>query len=258
MRYCPIPQNDSCHYANGGWEYQQEMIEYEHLPETQNESYFDESNNYSYCDWEGQNQRDFTAPYSIHQETSSLHYAFNEFMQDFSPMPQNDQHSDEFYNDSHYGWRIKTRKHSTVHTPLIKSHHHLSKPLIHSCKIVQPHHTLFHLKILYHLTMPQHKIFSIIHASHLTNHKIHFTTQETHFNIHKIRSTIHKIHSIPLKKTSPQHILVHKIFLNLHLLSQQLRINFNGPGNLWKDKNNFEKDKNNPGKNKNKKSSPRR
>ncbi|KAL4329423.1 hypothetical protein AHAS_Ahas13G0298600 [Arachis hypogaea] len=27
--YCPPPQNDSCHYLNGGWEYYQGMIDYE-------------------------------------------------------------------------------------------------------------------------------------------------------------------------------------------------------------------------------------
>ncbi|KAL4329824.1 hypothetical protein AHAS_Ahas13G0338700 [Arachis hypogaea] len=107
MGYCPTPQNDSCHYANGGWEYQQGMIEYEHLPEIQDDPYFDESNNYSCCGWEGQNQRDFNAPYSIHQETSSLDCADNTFMKDFSLIPQNDPYFDEFNNYSSCDWEYQ-------------------------------------------------------------------------------------------------------------------------------------------------------
>ncbi|KAL4286776.1 hypothetical protein AHAS_Ahas19G0120000 [Arachis hypogaea] len=110
MRYCPTPQNDSCHYANGGWEYQQEMIEYEHLPETQNESYFDESNNYSYCEWEGQNQRDLNDLYVVHQEKSSLECAFNKFMQDFPPIPQDDPYCDEFNNSSSCAWEDQNQR----------------------------------------------------------------------------------------------------------------------------------------------------
>ncbi|KAL4306697.1 hypothetical protein AHAS_Ahas16G0204200 [Arachis hypogaea] len=108
--------------------------------------------------------------------------------------------------------RTKIREHLTFHTPLIKSHHHLSIPSMHLCKIVQPHLPVPHLKILNHLTMPQHKVSSKINITHFSNHRIHFTTQKIYFNIHKI-------HSIPLKTTSPQHIHVHKITLNLHLLS---------------------------------------
>ncbi|KAL4276256.1 hypothetical protein AHAS_Ahas20G0189000 [Arachis hypogaea] len=94
--------------------------------------------------------------------------------------------------------RIKIRKHPMCHTPLIKSHHHLSRPLIHLCKIIHPHFPFFHLKILHHLIMPQHKVSSKIHTMHSTNHKIHPT---------------------PLNTTSPQHIHVTKITLNLHLLN---------------------------------------
>ncbi|KAL4300365.1 hypothetical protein AHAS_Ahas17G0193600 [Arachis hypogaea] len=95
MGYFPPPQNDSYHYTNGYWEYQQGMTEYEqsiemgHIPGTQNYPYFDEFNTYSSCGWEDQNQRDFNAPHSIHQEPSSLERALNLFMQN-CPTPPSD------------------------------------------------------------------------------------------------------------------------------------------------------------------------
>ncbi|KAL4350381.1 hypothetical protein AHAS_Ahas10G0136300 [Arachis hypogaea] len=52
MRYCPEPQNDLYHYPHGVWTYQEEFeqsVEMGHLPETQYDPDFDESNNYSYC-----------------------------------------------------------------------------------------------------------------------------------------------------------------------------------------------------------------
>ncbi|KAL4329363.1 hypothetical protein AHAS_Ahas13G0292600 [Arachis hypogaea] len=108
IRYCPPSQDDSGHYTNGGWEYQQGMKEYEHLPEPQDDSYC--YNNHLYCDWEGQNQRNLDDPYFVHQETSSLERAFNNFMQNCSPMPQDNPHSDEFYNNSHCGWEDQNQK----------------------------------------------------------------------------------------------------------------------------------------------------
>ncbi|KAL4329332.1 hypothetical protein AHAS_Ahas13G0289500 [Arachis hypogaea] len=45
--------------------------------------------------------------------------------------------------------------------------------------------------------MPQHKVSSMIHTTHLTKYKIHFTTKKAHFNIHKIHFTTHKTHFIP-------------------------------------------------------------
>ncbi|KAL4300254.1 hypothetical protein AHAS_Ahas17G0182500 [Arachis hypogaea] len=124
MGYFSPPQNDSSHYSNGGWEYHQEMINDEaihmrydpephdlchyphgvwtcqqeceqsvemgHFPMTQYDPDYDVSNNYSYFCWEGQNQRNLDDPYFVHQETSSLEYAFNEFMQDYPPRQQND------------------------------------------------------------------------------------------------------------------------------------------------------------------------
>ncbi|KAL4315581.1 hypothetical protein AHAS_Ahas15G0199400 [Arachis hypogaea] len=100
MGYCPPPQNDSSHYLNGGWECQQGMIEYEHLLEPQNDSCC--YDNYSCYGWESQNQRDLNDPYFAHQETSSFHRADNKFMQDCSPMPQNDPHCDGFNNYSRF------------------------------------------------------------------------------------------------------------------------------------------------------------
>ncbi|KAL4287334.1 hypothetical protein AHAS_Ahas19G0175800 [Arachis hypogaea] len=118
-------------------------------------------------------------------------------------MPQNLKMSKRIIGDiAHHHKLIQViiLMHSMCHTPLIKSHHHLSKPLIHSYKIVQPHLPASHVKIFHHLMIPQQKISSTIH----TNHKIH--------------STIHKIHSMPLK-TSQQYIHAHKNTLNIHPLS---------------------------------------
>ncbi|KAL4293821.1 hypothetical protein AHAS_Ahas18G0166400 [Arachis hypogaea] len=98
MRYCPEPQNDLCHCARGVCAYQQECeqsSERNFLPEPQSESYcYDTNTNYG---WEGNS----SAPYDTQQETSSLDYAFNKFMQNFSPGPQHDPYCDEFVNDSH-------------------------------------------------------------------------------------------------------------------------------------------------------------
>ncbi|KAL4293820.1 hypothetical protein AHAS_Ahas18G0166300 [Arachis hypogaea] len=98
MRYCPEPQNDLCHCARGVYAYQQECeqsSERNFLPEPQSESYYYDTNtNYG---WEGNS----SAPYDTQQETSSLDYAFNKFMQNFSPGPQHDPYCDEFVNDSH-------------------------------------------------------------------------------------------------------------------------------------------------------------
>ncbi|KAL4329325.1 hypothetical protein AHAS_Ahas13G0288800 [Arachis hypogaea] len=72
------------------------------------------------------------------------------------------------------GGRIKIKDHSIVHTPLIKSHHHFRKPLIHSYKIV-------------HLHLP-------IHTTHFTNHKMYSTIQKIHsihIHIHKISLNLH-------------------------------------------------------------------
>ena len=72
MRNSPPPQNDSCYYAHGGWEYQEQETGY--FPEPQNGPCFGEFDHYSSCGWEDQNQRDFTYSHPIHQEPSPLNY----------------------------------------------------------------------------------------------------------------------------------------------------------------------------------------
>ncbi|KAL4344077.1 hypothetical protein AHAS_Ahas11G0142300 [Arachis hypogaea] len=78
-----------------------------HFSETQYDPDFDEFNNYSYCGWEGENQRDLSDPYFLHQETSSLECAFNKFMQD---CPPNDPYCDEFNKDSSCGWEDQNQR----------------------------------------------------------------------------------------------------------------------------------------------------
>ncbi|KAL4293154.1 hypothetical protein AHAS_Ahas18G0099700 [Arachis hypogaea] len=84
------------------------MKEYEHLPEPQDDSYC--YNNHSYCDWEGQNQRDLDDPYFVHQETSSLECAFNKIMQNCPPRPQDDPYCDKFNNSSSCAWEDKNQR----------------------------------------------------------------------------------------------------------------------------------------------------
>ncbi|KAL4356916.1 hypothetical protein AHAS_Ahas09G0134500 [Arachis hypogaea] len=89
--YQPPPQNDSYHYLHGGWEYQQRMKEYEqssemnYFPEPQSDSYCYDS--YTNHGWEG-------------NISDSLDCAINTYMEDCSPWPQNDPHSEEFHNSS--------------------------------------------------------------------------------------------------------------------------------------------------------------
>ncbi|KAL4381135.1 hypothetical protein AHAS_Ahas04G0103200 [Arachis hypogaea] len=121
MEYCPPSQYDSSHYSNDGWKYHQEMTYYEqstqwgYTPEPQN----DQANHMRYCPEPQndlyhyphcQNQRDFNASYSIHQETSSLDCAFNKFMQDCSQRPQNDPYFDESNNYSSCGWEDQNQR----------------------------------------------------------------------------------------------------------------------------------------------------
>ena len=72
MRNSPPPQNDSCYYAHGGWEYREQETGY--FPEPQNGPCLGEFDHYSSCGWEDQNQRDFTYSHPIHQEPSPLNY----------------------------------------------------------------------------------------------------------------------------------------------------------------------------------------
>ncbi|KAL4381094.1 hypothetical protein AHAS_Ahas04G0099100 [Arachis hypogaea] len=77
--------------SNGGWGYHQQLTDSEqtnpwrlasetqdeqenhmgHFPETQYDPDSDESNNYSYCDWESQNQRNLSNPYCEEFNSSS-------------------------------------------------------------------------------------------------------------------------------------------------------------------------------------------
>ncbi|KAL4276290.1 hypothetical protein AHAS_Ahas20G0192400 [Arachis hypogaea] len=113
MRYDPEPQDDLCHYPHGVWTCQQECeqsVEMGHFPETQYDLNCDESNNYSYCGWESQNQRDLSDPYCVHQETSSLEYTFKKFMQDYPPIQQDDPYCDEFHNSSSCDWEDQNQR----------------------------------------------------------------------------------------------------------------------------------------------------
>ncbi|QHO49550.1 uncharacterized protein DS421_1g14960 [Arachis hypogaea] len=103
MRYDLEPQDDLYQHPHGIWTCQQEceqLIEMGHFPETQYDPDCDESNNYSYCGWKSQNQRDLGDPYYVHQDTSSLECTFNKFMQDYPPMQQDDPYCGEFHNSS--------------------------------------------------------------------------------------------------------------------------------------------------------------
>ncbi|QHO46653.1 uncharacterized protein DS421_6g189430 [Arachis hypogaea] len=107
MRCCPEPQNDLCHYPHGVWTYQQECeqsSEMNFLPEPQSEPCcYDIDTNYG---WEG----NFNSPNAIHQETSSLDYAFNKFMQDPSQGPQDCPYYDDFNNSSSCAWEEQNQK----------------------------------------------------------------------------------------------------------------------------------------------------
>ncbi|QHO50032.1 uncharacterized protein DS421_1g19130 [Arachis hypogaea] len=102
MGYFPPPQNDSSHYSNGGWEYQQEMIN-------------DQANHMRYCP-EPQNDLchyphgNFNVSSSVHQGTSSFDYAVNAYMENCSPMPQDDSYCNEFNNSSSCAWENQNQK----------------------------------------------------------------------------------------------------------------------------------------------------
>ncbi|KAL4306402.1 hypothetical protein AHAS_Ahas16G0174700 [Arachis hypogaea] len=107
MRYDPKPQNDLYHYPHGFCAYQQECEqsrEMNFLPEPQREPCcYDTDRNYG---WEG----NLNAPNAIHQETSSLDYSFNKFMQDSSQGPQDCPYYDDFNNSSSYAWEEQNQK----------------------------------------------------------------------------------------------------------------------------------------------------
>ncbi|KAL4329365.1 hypothetical protein AHAS_Ahas13G0292800 [Arachis hypogaea] len=122
MRYCPPPQDDS-----DGWEgncndshsNHSKTLSLDNAVNTymedcssipQNNPHYDEFNNHSSCGWEDQNQTAFNSSYSTHQETSSLECAFNKFMQDCPPMPQDDHYYDEFNNSSSCAWEDQNQR----------------------------------------------------------------------------------------------------------------------------------------------------
>ncbi|KAL4344392.1 hypothetical protein AHAS_Ahas11G0173800 [Arachis hypogaea] len=76
----------------------------------QNNPHCNEFNNHSSCGWEDQNQTAFNSSYSTHQKSSSLECAFNEFLQNCLPMPQDEPYCDEFNNSSSCAWEDQNQK----------------------------------------------------------------------------------------------------------------------------------------------------
>ncbi|KAL4381502.1 hypothetical protein AHAS_Ahas04G0139900 [Arachis hypogaea] len=105
IRYCPPPQDDLGHYPHGDWEYQQGMREYEqsseinYFPEPQSDSYYCDT--YTNHGWEG----NYNDSHSNHSKTLSHDYAVSTYMEDYSSIPQNNPHCDEFNNHSSCGWQ---------------------------------------------------------------------------------------------------------------------------------------------------------
>ncbi|KAL4381351.1 hypothetical protein AHAS_Ahas04G0124800 [Arachis hypogaea] len=116
MRYCPEPQNDLYHYPDGVWTYQEECeqsVKMGHLPETQYDPDFDESNNYSYCGWKSQNQRNLSNPYCDEFNNSS-----NCDSEDLL------QKSREFFEKQEQAWKRKEilRQRTNEHLENIRKH----------------------------------------------------------------------------------------------------------------------------------------
>ncbi|KAL4344558.1 hypothetical protein AHAS_Ahas11G0190400 [Arachis hypogaea] len=106
LGYCLPSQYDSIHYPNGGWEYHQELTnseqfnqwEYASEPTNEQDNFMrycptpqNDSCHYANGGWEYQQEM---------IEDISLECAFNKFMQDYPPMPQDDPYCDEFNNSS--------------------------------------------------------------------------------------------------------------------------------------------------------------
>ncbi|QHN77767.1 uncharacterized protein DS421_19g655620 [Arachis hypogaea] len=109
MGYFTPPQNDASHYSNGGWDwaYQQEYeqsSEMNYFPEPQSDPHcYDTDIN---CGWKG----NFNVSSSVHQGTSSFDCAVNAYMENCSPLPQNDSYCDEFNNSSSCAWENQNQK----------------------------------------------------------------------------------------------------------------------------------------------------
>ncbi|KAL4371441.1 hypothetical protein AHAS_Ahas06G0166100 [Arachis hypogaea] len=106
MRYCPEPQNDLCHYPHGSWAYQEEYeqsSEMNYFPEPQSDSHcYDVDIN---CGWE----ENFNVSSSVHEGTS-FDCVVNAYMENCSPMPQDDSYCDEFNNSSSCAWENQNQK----------------------------------------------------------------------------------------------------------------------------------------------------
>ncbi|KAL4397340.1 hypothetical protein AHAS_Ahas01G0182100 [Arachis hypogaea] len=107
MRYDPEPQDDLCHHPHGSWAYQQEYkqsSEMNYFSEPQSDSYCYDTD--ISCGWEG----NFNVSSSVHQGTSSFDCDVNTYMENYSPMPQDDSYRDEFNNSSSCSWENQNQK----------------------------------------------------------------------------------------------------------------------------------------------------
>ncbi|KAL4371699.1 hypothetical protein AHAS_Ahas06G0191900 [Arachis hypogaea] len=119
MGYCPPPQNDSCHYPHGGWEYQQEMMDHEqstqmgHAPRSHNDQasymgYFsppqNDSSYYTNCGWENQDQGMMGF-----EQSNQMGYF---------PRTQNDSYSYEWDNYPNCDWEGQNQREFNISYPI--------------------------------------------------------------------------------------------------------------------------------------------
>ncbi|KAL4357100.1 hypothetical protein AHAS_Ahas09G0152900 [Arachis hypogaea] len=111
MGYYPLSQYDSSHYSNDGWEYHQEDTNSEHSnpwrfasepqdEQENHEGYQPPPQNDSYHYPHGK----YNDSHSNYLRTLSLDCAAKAYLEECSSTPQNNPHSDEFNNQSNYGW----------------------------------------------------------------------------------------------------------------------------------------------------------
>ncbi|KAL4315741.1 hypothetical protein AHAS_Ahas15G0215400 [Arachis hypogaea] len=103
--------------SNGGWEYHQEIANFEHS----NQWRYDSEPQENHMGYQPPPQNDsyqypnaFNSSYSTHQETSSLECAFNKFMQNCPPMRQDDPYCDKFNNSSSCAWEDQNQRAPSV------------------------------------------------------------------------------------------------------------------------------------------------
>ncbi|KAL4356864.1 hypothetical protein AHAS_Ahas09G0129300 [Arachis hypogaea] len=213
--YQPPPQNDSYHYPHGGWEYQQGMREYEqsskmnYFPEPQSDSYYDGT--YTNDGWEGK----CNDSHSNYLRTLSVDCAARAYLEDCSPWPQNDPHSEEFHNSSSYDWEDQNQRafnvsYSTYQEP--SSLEQTFNSLIQNCptpppsssfedcssldyastqSLLQDPYNLFH--------QPQNLFHNPQDSSHTTQNN--FTTASTYPKTHSQSSSFELIAEDPLQKS---------------------------------------------------------